>query len=423
MRTAADDESFWYLSQGQINSLPYAGGTPKTWLIPAELEIDFHREKLQVFAEAWRIFLECWPEQEVNGLNWKEVYERYLPYARGAQTKEDLSTIIDIMMGELNASHVRNTYPSRQDEPTADLGLVFDQAELEKTGEYKISAVLEGGPMEGEPAGSVTGLYLLEINDVGLGQGVNINSLLNGRAGEQLGLSLADSPAGDGIRKVTVEPISDNDARDLSYRNWIEAREAYVAERSGGRLGYVHIRDMSLDALARLELDLDAEIYAKDGVVVDLRFNDGGFTAAYMIDLLARKPSGVNDYRDEFTVPHSLAVGNNFMYRPTIVLQNNHTISDGENFLESYSHLGMGRTVGTPSTGWCLSITSKSLLNGSSLRLPWTVDKTMDGESLDEYPRYPDITVDNPIGLDWSRSDPQADTAITALLEQIDQER
>ena len=110
-------------------------------------------------------------------------------------------------------------------------------------------------------------------------------------------------------------------------------------------------------------------------------------------------------------------------YRPTIVLQNNHTISDGEIFLASYSHLEMGRTVGTPSMGWSLSITSKSLLNGASLRLPWTTDKSIDGESLDEFPRYPDITVDNPIGLDWSRSDPQADTAITALLEQIDEER
>jgi tricorn protease len=109
------------------------------------------------------------------------------------------------------------------------------------------------------------------------------------------------------------------------------------------------------------------------------------------------------------------------MVRPTIVLQNNHTISDGEIFLESYSHHGLGKTVGTPSTGWSLSITSWSLLNGASLRLPWLVDQAMDGKSLDEYPRYPDITVDNPIGLDWTRSDPQADAAIEALLKQIDE--
>jgi Tol biopolymer transport system component/C-terminal processing protease CtpA/Prc len=423
MRAARDDESFWYLSQGKIYSLPYAGGSPKTWLIPAELEIDFHREKLQVFTEAWRIFFDCWPEKDFNGLDWREVYERYLPHARGAQTYEDLSTIIEIMMGELNASHVRNDYYSGQGEPTADLGLVFDQAELERTGGYRIKEVVKGGPMDGEPGGSVAGLYLLEIEGAELGKGVNINSLLAGRAGKRLTLTLADSPAGDGARKAIVEPVSDHDARDLSYSNWIEARKAYVEERSGGRLGYVHIRDMSLEALAQLERDLDAEIYAKEGVVVDLRFNDGGFTATYMIDHLARKPSGINDYRGQFMVPHNLAVGDNFMYRPTIVLQNNHTISDGEIFLESYSHLGIGRTVGTPSTGWSLSITSKSLLNGSSLRLPWTVNRTIDGASLDEYPRYPDITVDNPIGLDWSRSDPQADTAITVLLEQIAHER
>ncbi len=423
MQAADDDKSFWYLSRGKINSLPYAGGSPKVWLIPAKLEIDFHREKLQVFTEAWRIFLDCWPEKDFNGLDWKEVYDRHLPHARGAQTYEDLSTIIEIMMGELNASHIRNDYSSGRGDPTADLGLVFDQAELEKTGGYKVKAVLKGGPMDSEPAGSVAGLFLLKINDAELGEGVNINSLLNGRAGKQLTLSLADSPTGDGARKVIVEPVSGNNASDLNYRNWIEARKSYVEKRSGGRLGYVHIRYMSLDTMAQLKRDLDAEIYAKDGVVVDLRFNDGGFTATYMIDLLARKPSAINDYRDQFPVPHSLAVGNNVMYRPTIVLQNNHTISDGEIFLEIYSHQGIGKTVGTPSTGWSLSITSKSLLNGASLRLPWTVDKTMDGESLDEYPRYPDVTVDNPIGLDWTKSDPQADTAIKALLEQIDEKK
>jgi hypothetical protein len=215
---AADDEnSFWYLSQGEINSLRYAGGSPKVWVIPAELDIDFHQEKLQVFTEAWRIFLDCWPEKDFNGLDWREVYDRHLPYARGAQTYEDLSVIIEVMMGELNASHLRSDYSSGQGEPTADLGLVFDQAELEKTGAHKVKAVLRGGPMEGEHVGSIVGLYLLEIHDVELGEGVNINSLLAGRAGKQLTLSLADSPKGDGTREVIVEPVSGSDARNLSY--------------------------------------------------------------------------------------------------------------------------------------------------------------------------------------------------------------
>jgi hypothetical protein len=158
MQAAGDDKSFCYLSQGRINSLPYAGGIPKVWLIPAELEIDSHREKLQVSTEAWRIFFDCWPEKDFNGLDWREVYDRHLPHARGTQTYEDLSTIIEIMMGELNASHVRNRYSSGQGDPTADPGLVFDQAELEKTGGYQVKAVLKRGPMDSEDAGSVAGL-------------------------------------------------------------------------------------------------------------------------------------------------------------------------------------------------------------------------------------------------------------------------
>jgi len=416
----ADGKSFWYLNQGKLWNLPYTGGEPTVRLIPAELEIDFHGEKLQVFNEAWQTFFDCWPVKGFNGLDWEEVYDRFLPLARGAQTNEDLSAIINIMMGELNGSHVKNHYSSGSGDPTADLGVAFDQTELEETGRYKIKAVAAGGPLDLEGGGSVVGRYLLRVGETELGRNSNIHSLLNNRAGTELTLTLAESAGGDGAREIAVKPLSGSGAQDLRYSNWVDARRAYVAKAGVGRLGYLHIRYMSLDMLAKLKRDLDSEMFEKDGVVVDLRFNDGGFTGTYMIDMFLRKPSIMQSYRGEKIIPHSLAVGNNFMYRPTIVLQNTATISNGEEFLEMYRHLGLGKTVGLPTTGWDLAITSKNLLNGSSLRLPWNDVESLAGLSLDKGPRYPDITVDNPIGLDWAASDPQADAAIKALLEQID---
>src|SRR6185295_8562583 len=97
------------------------------------------------------------------------------------------------------------------------------------------------------------------------------------------------SASGTGKREVVVRPISGATERGLLYRNWVEENRAYVAKASNGRLGYVHMPDMSSGSLTQFYIDLDVENQRREGVVVDMRNNNGGFVNVYAIDVLARK--------------------------------------------------------------------------------------------------------------------------------------
>ena len=103
-------------------------------------------------------------------------------------------------------------------------------------------------------------------------------------------IRVASAPGDADAKDVAVLPVSTGTEIGLNYRQWVEERRAYVLKASGGRLGYVHIRDMSAESLTQLYMDLDSENQARDGVVIDIRNNNGGFVNAYALDVFTRQP-------------------------------------------------------------------------------------------------------------------------------------
>jgi C-terminal processing protease CtpA/Prc len=89
---------------------------------------------------------------------------------------------------------------------------------------------------------------------------------------------------------VVVRPVSQAAEKNLLYRAWVEDRRAYAGKISGGRLGCVHMQSMGDDSLSRLYIDLDAENHGKEGVVINIRNNSGGFVNAYALDVFTRRP-------------------------------------------------------------------------------------------------------------------------------------
>ena len=151
------------------------------------------------------------------------------------------------------------------------------------------------------------------------------------------------------------------------YRAWVAANRQYVARASGGRLGYAHMRDMSMDSLQRLFVDLDADNATRDGVVVDLRNNFGGFVNAYALDVFARKPYLDMAFRGQPAASARAVLGQRSLERPTVLVTNRVTLSDGEDFSEGYRRLGLGRIVGEPTAGWIIYTSNARLLDGSSV--------------------------------------------------------
>src|SRR5690606_28350934 len=148
--------------------------------------------------------------------------------------------------------------------------------EYERNGRLRVTEVLALGPAA-VAGGIAPGDCVLAVDGEAGGTGVNLDALLEGKVGRRAELRVARDARGARSRVGVVRPVNASTEKGLLYRQWVEWNREYVARASGGRLGYVHMPDMSWGSLQQLYLDLDAENHGRDGVVVDVRNNNGGF--------------------------------------------------------------------------------------------------------------------------------------------------
>jgi tricorn protease len=416
-----DGREIYYLEQGRINIATVETRASRPLAVTAELDVDFEREKSEVFAEAWRYLNDNFFDVKFNGVDWRSVRERFAPHVAGASTPDELRRVLSLMLGELNASHMGISAPvvGGADGPprgtVGKLGLRFDVAEYLNTGKVRVSEVIPLGP-SAVAGGIKTGDYLTAVDGAGIAPRTNLDELLDHKVNTRVVLTI---DAGAGKREVVVRPVSTQAEKELVYRQWVDEQRIYVAKASGGRLGYVHIRDMSAQALEQLYLDLDSENQGREGVVVDVRNNSGGFVNAYAIDVLARRSYLQMTDRDaEAPAPARAVLGQRALERPTILVTNRHSLSDAEDFTEGYRALKLGKVVGEPTAGWIIYTSNTTLIDGSSLRLPETRVTTASGESMEMNPRPVDIAVDKPVGE--TGRDSQLDAAVRELLKELE---
>jgi len=199
----------------------------------------------------------------------------------------------------------------------------------------------------------------------------------------------------------------------------VAEKRDYVSKASNGRLGYVHMFDMSAGALSQLHVDLDADNHARDGVVVDVRNNNGGFVNVYAIDVFARRGYFNMLSRGYPTVSSRTALGQRALELPTILVTNQHSLSDAEDFTEGYRTLKLGKVVGEPTAGWIIYTGTVPLIDGSNLRMPSFKIFASDGTPMEMHPRPVDVPVMRPVGESYSGKDVQLDAAVAELLKQI----
>ena len=415
-----DGREVFYLEQGRITIATLETRLSRPLAVTAEMDVDFEQEKTEVFAEAWRYLNDNFFDPKFNGVDWKGVRERFAPHVAGAGTPDELRRVLSLMLGELNASHMGISAPmaGAADGPprgsVGKLGLRFDATEYLSAGKLRVTELIPLGPAA-VAGGIKVGDYLAAVDGVGIAEHTNLDELLDHKVNARVVLTISDSA---GKREVAVRPASMQTEKELVYRQWVDEQRAYVAKVSGGRLGYVHIRDMSAQALEQLYLDLDTENQSREGVVVDVRNNNGGFVNVYAIDVLARQSYLKMTPRDEAPAPARAVLGQRALERPTILVTNRHSLSDAEDFTEGYRALKLGKVVGEPTAGWIIYTSNATLIDGSSLRLPGTRVTTASGASMEMNPRPVDIAVDKPVGE--TGRDSQLDAATRELLKQID---
>ena len=417
-----DSKEVFFLDQGRIQVVPVEAKGPaaRAVAVTAELDVDFEQEKMVVFDEAWSYLRDFFNDTNFNGTDWPAQHDKFAPYLAGARTPDEARRLTNLMIGELNASHSgmgpAPAPPGTVAPATGRLGLRFDAAEYEQNGRLRLTSVLPLGA--GALASLQPGDVLLAVDGHPISGRTNLDELLQYQVGRRTTLRVISDKK---ERDVVVRPMSRDIEKALDYRQWVEERRAYVAQASGGRLGYVHMFDMSAGALAQLYIDLDAENMSRDGVVVDVRNNNGGFVNVYAIDVLARRSYLTMANRTMTTpVPARSALGQRSLERPTVLVTNQHSLSDAEDFSEGYRASKLGKIVGEPTGGWIIFTSGTALLDGSTLRLPTsTIRAVRDGKIMEMNPRPVDIPVTRPIGESYTSRDAQLDAAVRELLSEL----
>ena len=406
-----DSKTVFYLEGGTIYSTPVESPKPKPLSVNAEMDVDFDTEKTVVFDQTWGILDRGFYDPKFHGKDWKAIRAAWAPYVAGTRTGDELRRVINLMIGELDASHSGIRPPDAGPAPgrIGDLGLRFDREAYEAGRGLVIREVVALGPAAIEGA-IKPGDTLVAVNGQALTPGVSLDRLLRGQAGKRVVLTL--STAGK-TREAVVRPVSPGVAAGLLYRQWVNDRRAYVERVSGGRLGYVHIADMGDGSLAQLYIDLDAQNQGREGVVIDLRNNNGGYVNGYALDVFTRRNFLLMTARDRFPVPSRQNLGQRALGLPTVLVINESSLSDAEDFTEGYRSLGLGKVVGKPTSGWIIYTGSRDLIDGSSVRLPFIRVEDLRGQNMEGNPRPVDIDVDRPLG---ETRDAQLDAAVKVLL-------
>jgi tricorn protease len=315
--------------------------------------------------------------------------------------KEDLYALLYLMMGELNASHLGVVgFGSGPEEDTAELGLIWDESYRGKG--LKIAEILKRGPADRKGVHLKAGDYVVAIDGVELDEKTSVSRLLNGKIGEPVVLQLVDNPADPKAKRRRVEltamsryhrPGQATSVSDLMYERWVAKNAARVSELSGGKLGYIHIPSMDEEGLDRFVRSLYSDNYDKEAIVLDVRYNGGGYTHDQVLNYLGSREHTIFKNRDGGQGP-VLRSWDRKWSKPLALLINNRSFSDAEIFPNAFKTLGLGKLVGEPTGGMVIGTGGVRLIDGSYFRIPRIGVFTTTGVNMDKEGVKPDVLVE-----------------------------
>lgn len=414
-----DSKEVFYLENGRLNVVNLERAAVRPLAVNLDLNTNFAQEKMEIFKQGWRFLRDNFYDEKYHGADWNQVEKTYEPLIAGARNIDETRRLMNLMVGELNASHLGVSGATGfTPTPIGKLGLRFDRNEYETNGRLKITEIITLSPADIVKNIKV-GNYLVSVDGVKIDGKTNLDELLENKVGKRVEIEISSNADGSNKKEIVVKPITTGAEKNLLYKQWVETNRAYVEKISSGRLGYVHIPDMSSNSLSQLYVDLDVQNQQKDGVVIDIRNNNGGFINPYVIDVLSRRGYLNMKERGGWTVPGRGNLGQRALERPTILLINQHSLSDAEDLTEGYRALKLGKIVGEPTAGWIIFTWNATTFDGTTIRLPRQLITGNDGVDMELNPRPVDVPVTRPIGESLTGKDSQLDVAVRELLTQI----
>jgi len=423
-----DDKYLYYLKRGgklsrvevkkaSVENLPYTG----------HMDVNHPLEREQIFEEAWRTLRDGFYDPDFHGHDWQELKKEYKSWALSASTETDFHEVFNLMLGQLNASHMGMRGSDRQETQKEKTGLIGVDISPEATG-IRINRSIPNSPADRETSRIVSGDLITRVNNQPVDISHNFYAPLVNKADDQVILTVV-GPSGK-TREVVIRPKSMLSVE--LYKEWVSERRKLVNEYSGGQLGYLHIRGMNWSSFEEFERELTAQGSGKKGIVIDVRYNGGGWTTDYLMAVLTVR-------QHAYTVPRGAAQHlnqeqknfvNHYPFgerlplaswtKPSIALCNANSYSNAEIFSHAYKTLGIGTLVGTPTFGAVISTGGRRLIDGSLVRLPfrgWYVRATE--KSMENIPAVPDIVLKNSPDAKARGKDEQLQRAVEELMKQL----
>ena len=389
------------------------------------IRVDPRQEWKQMLREAWRLQRDFFYDPAMHGVDWNAVWTQYGPLADRMASRDDLEDLIGEMFGELNVGHAYH-WPGdlRRGKPVGTGLLAADLDYDAGSGFWQIKRIYAGdypdmdnaSPLARADLKVTPGTWLVAIDGRPLVKGEDYLRRLANRAGQEVELSVNDAPKLEGARRIVVKPVG-SDTR-IRYATWIRDNRAYVDKASGGTIGYLHLYDMGGFGLQQFSRDYPPQ-WNKRGLIIDDRWNHGGFVATMIIAHLDRKVFSVGGLRYGNYVD---TTPSRAFHGYMDVLINRQGGSDCETLAQSFKDFGMGPVIGTRTWGGWVGIRGdKPFRDGGGTTQPefggW--DPRGRGWQIEGRGVDPDVVLDlSPDGFMDGR-DEQLEYAIKDLMDKI----
>ncbi len=379
----------------------------------AEWDLDIRAERRAAFTQFWRNYNRLFYDPNMHGRDWDVIRQRYEPLLDSVEAPLEFSTVLLMMVGELESSHseVGAASGGNPSPVTPHLGFTFDYSYVGSG--IKVDKVPSGAPGSFTNTKINPGEYVLSINGEDVTLDENLFRTINNKQGRELTFLVNSTPSKEGARTVKYQGLSWSEWSDVHYKNRIDRLRRIVDERSGGEIGYIHVAAMGKNDQQRFEREFYEYSLGKRAMIIDVRFNGGGNVSDTLIDWLERKPHGWRMTRDDTPRQSPVRVWN----KPIVVLINEASYSNGEMFPSAMKERGLAKIVGVPTPGYVIAVYPLPLVDGTSARMPFVGIYRPDGTTLENDGERPDYLVELTPD-DWvAERDPQLDKALSLLAQ------
>jgi tricorn protease len=410
-------------------TLAFVDAAPSQKLEPAldltgmTVRPDARAEWAQLFGDAWRRARDLFYDPGMRGVDWAGMRAKYEPLLAACRSREDAYTVIGDMIAELGASHTKVAPPS--DEEPENTGVLCVDFEL-RDGAYRIAKIYDGpptdhlarNPLRRPGVGVVEGEYLLAVDGKPLDPKVDPWAPFVGLSSKSVTITVGPNPRIDtAARQVVVTPRRSEPF--VRNRAWVEANRIAVDRASGKRVGYIYLATTETYGSAEFTRQLAGQL-DKEALVVDVRWNQGGFWPFHVVDVLARR-------RYLYVTEWRRAAGGGplpgyILEGPSIMLINEISVSGGDGLPYYYRKRGVGKLVGSRTFGGFVGVWPHPfLVDGGLLNVPHEGSyESSDAWAIEGHGVEPDVVVrETPTELAEGR-DPQLEAAVRHLLKELE---